>query len=154
MIGHNATSLKDPPKEFRARNGDMVGSILDLGYVDRMAYFTRCLVVIGTVLGVACSGSGSSGSKSTDGQMCDDAAATPSTDGPGFDCGPLHCSNDQQCVVLSCSPDAASCGPVYGCYDLPAACNGVASCGCLQATACHNWGVCTIAGSLMRCDCI
>ena len=124
-------------------------------YSDGMADLARCFVVIGAVLGVACSGSGSKGSTSTDGPVCDDAAATPSTDGPGFDCGPLRCSNDQECVVLECSPDAAAfCGPVYGCYDLPAGCNGVASCACLQATACHNWGVCTIAGSLMRCDCI
>ena len=105
-------------------------------YSDGMPYLARSFVLIAAVLGVACSGSGSKGSTSTD-------------------CGPLRCSNDQECVVLECSPDAAAfCGPVYGCYDLPAACNGVASCACLQATACHNWGVCTIAGSLMRCDCI
>jgi hypothetical protein len=119
-----------------------------------MVCLARGLVVIAAVLGVACSGSGSKSSLSTDGPLCDDATATPSTDGPGFDCGPIRCSNDQECVVLSCSPAAASCVPTYGCYDLPAACNGVASCDCLQATACHNWGVCTIAGSVMRCDCI
>src|SRR4029079_12530338 len=93
-------------------------------YSDCMVCLARGLVVIAAVLGVACSGSGSMSSRSTDGPLCDDATATPSTDGPGFDCGPIRCSNDQECVVLSCSPAAASCVPTYGCYDLPAACNG------------------------------
>lgn len=92
----------------------------------------------------------------TYGNECSARMAGVSPNGSGecgdlFDCGPYRCDTGSYCLDKA---DDAS-GPFrYACLALPAGCNGVASCGCVEDVAsCFTGFTCTPSGGSITLTC-